>query len=233
MHERESKVEVISVEVWERPVRVTHWLMTLAILVLGITGFLIGRPPFSAPTEASETFSLGTIRFIHVVAGYVLLATFLVRLYWGFVGNRFCRWTTMLPITRRRWKGIAEETGDLLYPRGTFRVYRGHTPLANVSYLVAYLGVLLSVITGFTLHAHAHYSAFWRTIAAWGLWLFGNNLNTVRLVHHLTLWFFAVFLIVHLYLVIYTTVFSRSTGAETMISGKKLLLREELSEHED
>jgi Ni/Fe-hydrogenase 1 B-type cytochrome subunit len=66
-------------------------------------------------------------------------------------------------------------------------------------------------------------------VAEWGLALFGNNLNTVRLLHHLVLWFFAVFLVIHLYLAIYTIVVSRTTEIDTLISGKKFVFKEEIS----
>jgi len=223
---------VIYTKVWEAPVRIAHWLMVFSIITLGITGYLIGNPPFSAPVEASETFTFGTIRFLHFLAGYVLLAAFILRLYWGFVGNRFSRWWAMLPVRKRTWRGIVREIRDLLYPRGRFRVYTGHSPTANVIYLIVYLGVLFSIVTGFTMYAAAKYSSFWRALAETGLALFGHNLNLVHLLHHLMLWFFAAFLIVHLYLVVYTMVVSRTTEIDTMISGKKFVFEEELAPEE-
>ncbi len=225
--------KMLYVQVWEAPVRITHWILVLALLCLGITGYLIGNPPFSAPGEASFVYTFGTIRFIHFLAGYVLLASFLLRVYWGFVGNRFCRWTTMLPFTRRRWLGLREEVECLLFPKGNFPVFTGHAPLANVSYLVLYLGVLFSITSGFTLYAQGQYSPFWRSIGPWGLALFGNNLNTVHFLHHLALWFFAVFAVIHLYLVIYTILMSRTTEVDAMISGKKFVLEEDLSPYSD
>ena len=34
------------------------------------------------------------MRFIHFVAAFVFFFNFLVRIYWGFVGNRYARWDT-------------------------------------------------------------------------------------------------------------------------------------------
>jgi Ni/Fe-hydrogenase 1 B-type cytochrome subunit len=230
MQEQARKTEtVIYTKVWEAPVRLAHWIMVLAILTLGITGYLIGNPPFSQPTEASKVFTFGKIRFVHFVAAYVLLSTFLLRLYWGIVGNRFSRWLTMLPVSRKRWRGISLEIKDLFRPKGQFRVYTGHSPLANVSYILLYLGVLFSIVTGFTLYAQANYSGMWRKIAGFGLRLFGENLNTVHFLHHLVLWFFALFLVVHLYLVLYTMFVSRTTEIDTMVTGKKFVVESELS----
>jgi len=80
------------------------------------------------------------------------------------------------------------------------------------------------------MYAASQYTPFWRRIAAWGLALFGNNLNQVHLLHHFLLWIFALFVIFHLYMVIYTVVVSYTTEVDTMISGYKFVLKSELAE---
>ena len=54
--------------VWEVPVRVTHWVIFLAIIILSVTGIYIGAPKTLA-LEPSQ-YVMGWIRFIHFVAGY-------------------------------------------------------------------------------------------------------------------------------------------------------------------
>lgn len=227
---RQENRQVLYAQVWEFPVRISHWLIAGSVIVLGVTGFLIGHPPFSEPTEASQVYSTGTIRYIHFLAAYLLLSAFLLRLYWGIVGNRFARWTGMFPATISRWKGIGREFQDLLWPRGRFRVYTGHSPLANVIYLFTYAGIVFALVSGFTLYAQAQYTPLWRWASGWGLWLFGNNLNNVHYLHHIALWIFACYLVIHLYLVVYTLMVSRTTEIDTMISGGKFVLKEELSQ---
>ena len=36
--------QLVRVYVWEIPVRVTHWVIVLSILILSVTGFYIGHP---------------------------------------------------------------------------------------------------------------------------------------------------------------------------------------------
>jgi len=213
-------------------VRIVHWTIFVSITVLTITGYLIGNPPFSVPGEAATIYTFGTIRFLHFVAGYVLLAAFIVRLYWGFVGNRFARWTTMIPWNVRKWRAMLLELRDLFLPRRSIHVYTGHAPLGNATYLLVYAGVFLALLTGLIMYSAPHYTFFWRKIGALGLALFGYNLNWVRFIHHLLLWFFILFVVFHLYLVVYTLVVTKTTEVDTMISGYKYVLEEELVEEE-
>lgn len=224
---------VISVKVWEKPVVICHWVTALSIVVLGITGYFIADPPFSQPGEASSAFTMGDVRFIHITAGFVLLASFLVRLYWGFAGNRFSNWFRMLPLRKSRWLAMGREVEDLLKPHRALHRFSGHTPLANLSYVFLYLLITFSLLSGFTLHAQSHYTPLWRWLGAAGLAFFGGNLNTVHLLHHLCLWLFAGFVMIHLYLVAFTVLVCRSTEIDAIISGKKLLLKESLSPYDE
>lgn len=223
-----KKEKVVYIKVWEMPVRFVHWMTFLSVITLGISGYYIGNPSFSMPAEASASHTVGNIRFIHFSAGFLLISCFLIRLYWGFVGNRFSRWLTMLPHTKERWKGIFWEIEDLLKPRGRLRIYTGHSPAANMIYLFVYLGIFFAILTGLTLYSQSHYSPLWRQIAYFGIWLFGD-LNTVHFLHRLMLWFFALMVLLHLYFVIYTVVVSRTTEIDTMFSGMKFVFESELA----
>src|SRR5512135_3542427 len=85
--------------VWQAPVRIWHWVMALAMLVLWGTGYFIGAPLPSVPGEASDNFLMGYIRFAHFAAGYVFAIVFVMRVYWAFVGNRYSREIFVLPVT--------------------------------------------------------------------------------------------------------------------------------------
>ncbi len=60
--------EVFPLYVWEVPVRIWHWLMAGCMVVLAITGYLIGSPLPSVSGEASAHFGFGYIRFAHFAA---------------------------------------------------------------------------------------------------------------------------------------------------------------------
>ena len=48
--------------VWEWPVRLTHWINVISIVVLSVTGFYIGNPFVSVPAT-SKSLTLRAILF--------------------------------------------------------------------------------------------------------------------------------------------------------------------------
>ncbi len=73
---RLPKTELVRTYVWEKPVRVTHWLIFFAVLSLSFTGLYIHRPFLLS--SGSAAFVMAKMRFIHVVSGFVLIAAFTV-----------------------------------------------------------------------------------------------------------------------------------------------------------
>ena len=89
--------------VWELPVRFFHWINAICVVLLCITGYIIGDPPvISSSKEAYQQYWFGTVRFIHFVTAFVFFFNFLFRIYWGFVGNRYSRWYNFIPHKQRR-----------------------------------------------------------------------------------------------------------------------------------
>jgi len=84
-------------------VRIWHWMMTLAMIVLVATGLLIAYPPPGLQGEASEHFLFGYIRFAHFTAGYVLAVFWLLRIYWAIVGNKYARQLFLVPLHSKAW----------------------------------------------------------------------------------------------------------------------------------
>ncbi|MFQ5577720.1 MAG: cytochrome b/b6 domain-containing protein, partial [Anaerolineae bacterium] len=76
------------VYVWEVPVRLTHWLNVLAIVVLSFTGYYIGNPYIQVSTrEVYGGYFMGLMRFIHFAAAFVFVGSLALRTYWGFIGG--------------------------------------------------------------------------------------------------------------------------------------------------
>jgi Ni/Fe-hydrogenase 1 B-type cytochrome subunit len=213
------------VYVWQAPVRIWHWVMALAMFVLMVTGYLIGSPPPSITGEASNHFLFGYIRFAHFAAGYIFAVTFLLRLYYVFVGNRFAREIFAVPVLMLKpswWKGLIGQTLYYLFIHDKAQPWQGHNPLAMAGMFFMYvLGAVFMIVTGFALYGEGAGMQSWQYgwFTSWVMPLFGGNSQTVHTWHHLGMWYLIVFTIIHLYMVVREDIMSGETVISTMING--------------
>jgi Ni/Fe-hydrogenase 1 B-type cytochrome subunit len=222
--EEDASVERTSIYVYEAPLRAWHWINALAITVLAITGYLIASPLPSVPGEASDWFVMGTIRFIHFSAGYVLAVGWLVRIYWAFVGNHHARQLFKFPFWRKSyWNGVAWEASWYMFLRKEPKKYVGHNPLAQfVMFWVFMLGMFFMIVTGFALYAEG------AGIDSWQYMLFGwvfdivPNSQSVHTWHHLGMWAFVLYTMTHIYAAVREDILSRQSLISTMISGERM-----------
>ena len=193
------------VYVWQAAVRMFHWINAACIVTLLVTGLLIGNPlAFRSSYEASAGYWFGTVRFIHFATAYVLVLNFLFRVYWGFVGgNKYATWRTFLPLTKAQWQDIYRVLRvDIMLGKVEHPLQEvGHNALARVSYFVSFLVTLALAATGFALYAPMSDARLPR-LFTWVVPLMGGDQN-VRQWHHILMWFFPVFILIHVYLTFY------------------------------
>lgn len=191
------------VYVWEQPVRIYHWLNALVLLALIVTGFYIANPlALQSKTEASFMYTMGWFRYIHFIAAYLFFFNFLFRLYWGFVGNKYANWKQFIPTSKRFIKEIWHVIKiDILMMKGKEHISIGHNALAGFIYFFTFIAFLVQCLTGFGLYASM--SDWWLpNLFNWVPALFGGDIVT-RQVHHWSMWFFILFVVIHVYLVFY------------------------------
>ena len=216
--------KLFPVYVWEAPVRIWHWVMALCMVVLGVTGYLIGSPPPSLGGEASEHFLFGYIRFAHFAAAYVFAVMFVLRVVWAFLGNRFARELFSVPLKMLSiewWRGLIDQTLYYLFLKRQARPWQGHNPLAAAGMFFMYvLGTVFMLCTGFALYGEGLGMESWAftMFSSWVLPLLGYSQN-VHTLHHLGMWYLIMFTIVHLYMVVREDICSGETVMSTMING--------------
>ncbi len=217
--------QVRAVYVYEAPLRLWHWVNALAITVLAMTGYFIGSPPPSQPGEASASFLFGYIRFAHFAAGYVLLAGFIGRVYWAFVGNEHSRQLFKLPVFDSAWwKEAAFELRWYLFLERHPKKYVGHNPLAQFTmFLLFFLPLLFMIVTGFALYGEGAQAGSWASMlfTSWVVPMFGQS-QDVHTWHHLGMWAIVVFVMVHVYAAIREDIMSRQSMVSTMLSGWRM-----------
>ncbi len=207
--------------VWEFPVRMYHWVNALCVTVLIVTGFLIGKPvAISYAGEAYQQYWFGTVRFIHFVTAFIFFFNFLVRIYWGFVGNEFARWQNFLPFKSNQMKEMGEVLKvDILQTDVKGKISVGHNALAGLIYFLSFLVFLFQSVTGFALYSSMS-SSFLPGLFKWVVPLMGGDF-AVRQWHHMFMWFFVVFILIHVYLVFYHDYVEGRGTTSSMIGGWK------------
>ncbi|CAN5273745.1 cytochrome b/b6 domain-containing protein [soil metagenome] len=112
--------------VWDALVRSLHWLLAAAVLIAWASGHWPG-PWFDE---------------IHHTAGYVAAGVVLIRLFWGFCGGRFARFSQFVRSPRATWR-YAGQLCTAREPR-----YIGHNPLGGWMVLALLATVAAVSLTG-------------------------------------------------------------------------------------
>ncbi len=221
-------VDLREVYVWQLPVRFYHWINALCIFILCITGYLIGNPlDAGGHLEASESYMFGVIRFGHFLFSFIFFFNFVYRLYWGFVGNKYARWNNFIPLKKKQWQEIwCVIKVDILQVKRKNVESTGHNSLASFTYFITFLIFMVQSFTGFGMYA-AMSDSWFPKLFAWIVPLLGGDLMT-RQIHHILMWGFIIFAMIHIYLVFYHDYIERRGVTSSMIGGWKFVEKESL-----
>lgn len=131
--------------VWDRTVRVFHWVSVLCIFILTGLGLML---MFDDPLHLGDDSKV-VIKTLHVLVGYVFVVTLAWRLLWTFMGSRFSRWGAILPVGKvykAQWQAEkqARKTGDHVN-------FKGHSPIARWMISALLLLMTAQAISGLVL----------------------------------------------------------------------------------
>lgn len=217
------------VYVWEGPIRFCHWLNVLLIAVLLITGFYIGHPWFTTTGQGTVHFLMARFRLWHMLAAWMFIATYLLRLYWAFVGNEHAHFR---PWRKGYIRDGIETIKYYLFLKKEHSTHMGHNVIAQVTYfLVMGVGSLLVIFTGLAMQGEIHPGGLQYKVAGWVITLFGQS-YTVRMFHHLLAWVFVAFIVAHLYLVVRQEMLDDDGTISSIITGHKFVITEAKAGHE-
>lgn len=212
------------VYLWHWALRLTHWVSAVAITVLVITGLYIGKPYFLTGGEASSHFLMGKMRLLHFIAAGWQIAAAIMRIYWLFRGNKFESWQALLLYQADSWRRLWQQVrAYLLIEPEKAPQYLGHNPLQQFFYTLLYGVAILMIATGFALYGEHDPAGFFH--AAFTSWLgplFGG-IQRVRFIHHIGVWFFMVFVPVHVYLAMRMDLLEQTGTVSSIISGGRFV----------
>lgn len=193
---------------WSILLRLYHWAFALSIIFLVVTGFYINNPWTNTDLMGSVSFPMAWMRYIHFVAAYVFTAAVLVRIFLYIFGNAQERITDALPVTKRNIGNLVKTLLLYSYVSDEHDERLGHNILAGMTYLITIIVAIFQMISGFFMLFPE--SVFWQK---WGIAIFGSQ-QEARFVHHMLMWWFLFFIIVHLYFAIWNDI----KGPEGLIS---------------
>ena len=209
--------------------RIFHWVMVDSIIVLFLTGILIGKPLGIMSLEPTQTiFLMDLVRKLHFLAAFVFCSAIILRVY-GFIINRGDR---LFP---RFWEGhFYEETLDValhyMLLKTSHKSYL-RNPLARMSYAFLYVLVLIEILTGFAMYNMAEPMSIGGQMFSWVNVVLGGEFRT-HLVHHYVAWGIILFATGHLYMVTRAEFMEGESEVSSMFSGSKVLAHDPVDANE-
>lgn len=210
--------------VWEWPVRITHWVNVISIIVLSVTGFYIGHP--FVTVDSTDQFVMGWMRATHFGFAYAMILSVLVRLIWGLVGNRHARWwPSFMPwATKQGRKNMVDTFCYYTFLRKEPPYVVGHNALAAMAYTAIFALFLVQIVTGLALYGQYAPGGFWDNVFNPVLVAFGAQ--ALRLTHHIIMWLLIGFAIHHVYSSWLMDVKEKNGTLSSIFGGYKFIERE-------
>jgi Ni/Fe-hydrogenase 1 B-type cytochrome subunit len=189
--------DLVRVYIWEKPVRLTHWVIFFAIFVLGFTGYYMYRP-FIISRDGS-VFLMAEMRFVHEVTAFVFIAALLLRFYWFFTGYGWAHWTGF--VSAQRWwrRALWRQLKYYLFLRPGPSTHLGHNPLAAITYLFVFALMVIEIITGMALLDYSGGLGHGALAFCFGWITSLLSIQYVREIHFLIMFAFLAFVIHHVY----------------------------------
>ena len=154
--------ELKSYRVWDAPTRWFHWINAICVAGLVIIGCLI---LYGRALEIPRTGSL-KLKVIHSWIGYIFAINLVIRIGWTFLGNRYARWSAILPGGRGYLSAVGVYIKALF--TGDPQQYLGHSPLGRLSVTAIFILLIILAVSGVVLAGtDLFYPPIGQSIARW------------------------------------------------------------------
>ncbi len=202
---------------WSTGYIAEHWTRVVSIAILVFTGFYI-HWPFMA--GGPDSFLMANMRFFHFIAAYALVLGLLIRIYMAFRSTFDADWKDFSVV--ENLKNTPDVLGYYLFFKGSHKDYRKYNPLQALAYLFTGVVIVLTFLTGGALY----HGKLFGLIAAPGAFQWVNGIlggeSSTRNWHTLFMWYFVIFVIVHMYLAISISMIQKDRTFTSIFTGYKL-----------
>ena len=151
-----------SYHVWDRSVRIFHWVNVICIIGLICLGLiLLNNKSFGVSADGKIL-----LKTLHAYFGYVFAINLTWRFVWGFFGNTHSRWKTILPFRKGYIKLFKSYAKGLV--KNNPPAYAGHNPIARLMVSLLFALLITQATTGLILAGTDLYlPPFGHEIAEW------------------------------------------------------------------
>jgi cytochrome b len=180
--------------VWDRPVRIVHWLIVILLAALVVTGL-----------------KKGDWLAWHMRAGQVLLTLVIFRVIWGFVGSQHARFRAFL----RGPRAVTRYARSLARP--PHEPHATHNPLGGWMVMLLIAGLLVQAGSGL----FANDDVLWDGPLV--KWVTKETSDAITSVHRRFWWVLLGFAAAHITAAVSYLVVFRENLIHAMVTGRKRL----------
>jgi Ni/Fe-hydrogenase 1 B-type cytochrome subunit len=218
--------ERVLVDVWDWPTRVLHWVN--ALLVISLIVLILGAEWMEG--LGVEKKLRRPVKEWHAWLGQLFVITLFLRIIWGFIGNKYARWSDILPVKNWQWQAIGHNIKWYLsWFKGRAAKTIGHDPLAALVYTFLFIVLISQALTGMLLSG-AEFNTFPGSIFTAGL---GEGAldaleGVLEELHEAGFIFILFFMAAHLIGLVAHELKEKTGLLTSMVNGKKCLPREDV-----
>ena len=217
--------ERVLVDVWDWPTRVLHWLN--AIIIIALIALILGAEWMEELGVARELRR--PVKEAHACLGHLFMVTLTLRIIWGFIGNKYARFSDIVPLKGWQWQAIGHNMKWYLSGfKGSAAKAIGHDPLAAIFYTLLFIVLISQALTGMLLSG-AEFNTFPGTLFTGGMSeeaLEGLE-EALEGPHEAGFLFIIFFIAAHLIGLIAHELKEKTGLLTSMVNGKKCLRRED------
>ncbi len=151
-----------SYHVWDRSVRIFHWVNAVCVMGLMVLGLAI---LYNSSFEVSSDGKI-LLKTLHVYFGYVFVFNLLWRISWFFFGNQYSSWREALPFGGRYRASLKS------YIKGSKQdnppQHLGHNPVGKMMVALLFILLIEQAMSGLILAGtDLYFPPFGSEVAEW------------------------------------------------------------------
>ena len=194
----------VAVRIWDLPVRLFHWIVTVLFVVQLVTG-QVG----------------GDLMPWHKLSGYAILSLVLFRIVWGFTGSTHARFSSFMAGPRATWRFALRLFSRQAVPQ------LGHNPLGGWSVTAMVAALLVQAVSGlFANDGVSHEGPLAPLVSI-------DISNRMTLVHDWNLKVIVALVAIHVLAIVFHLVFKKDELVVPMFTGVKNVPEEMLRERRE